>query len=100
MLNFSLVFFTLSMSIGANLSDGILARLGFNPDYLLAGLAALVLTGLVFHRSLALIVLVVVVTCGANVSAETAVNIGYDPDYLLAALAAIIASPVVYRDFG
>ncbi len=100
MLNFGLVFFTVSLSIGANLSDGFLVRLGFDSNYLLAALAALVLTGLIARRSLALIVLIVLVTCGANVSPETAMSYGYDPDYLLAALIAIVVSPVICRDFG
>ena len=94
MLNFGLIFVTLSMSIGANLSDGFLIRLGFDPSILLAGLVALVLTGLIAHRSLALIVLIVMVTIGANLPLDTATEMGYDPDYLLAAL---VAMPFVRR---
>ena len=97
MLNFGLVFFALSLSIGVNLSDGFLARLGFDPNFLLASLVAMVLTGLVAHRSLAVIALIVLVTIGANLPLATAAEIGYDPDFLLATLVAIVVLPYVTR---
>jgi hypothetical protein len=99
MLKFALVFLTLCLSVGANLSEGFLARMGFDPDFLMVALIAFVLTGLITHRHLALIVLVVLLTIGANASAEFAESLGYEPDYLVAALAALVFTPYLNRLF-
>lgn len=97
MLRFALIFLTLLMSIGVNLDDGFLVRLGVDPDILMAALTAFVIAGLILHHRLALIVLVVLLTLGANVPAEYAASWGYDPDYLLGALVAIVVSPWIGR---
>ncbi len=97
MVSFGLVFLTLTLSIGANLEDGFLARLGLDPNILLATLVALVITGLVAHQRLALVVLVVLMTVAANLPAELALSIGYDPDYVLAGLVAVVTTPWIRR---
>jgi len=100
MLSFGLVFFTLSLSIGVNLSDGFLARMGFDPNLLMAAAVAFVITGLIVHRHLALVVSVVLLTIGANLPAATAASIGYDPDFMLAGLIAVVLLPLTRRLFG
>jgi len=97
MLSFGLVFFTLSLTIGVNLSDGFLARLGLDPNLLMAAAVAFVISGLIVHRHLALIVSVVLLTIGANVPTATAASIGYDPDYVLAGLIAVVLVPLARR---
>lgn len=97
MIKFTLVVLPMFMSVGANLSDGILYRLGIDPDILLAGLIAFVVTGMIYHRHIALIVMVVLMSFAANVSQETALAIGYDPDYMLAGLVALVVMPFVCK---
>lgn len=93
MAKFLIVSLTLLMSIGANLSEGFLYRLGIDPDILLASLIAFVVTGLIYHRHIALIVLVVLMTVAANVSDTTAATYGYSPDFMLAGLIALVLAP-------
>ena len=100
MLRFGLVFLTLTMSIGVNLDEGFLARLGVDPNILLVALIALITTGLIVNRHLALIVLITVMAIGANVPIESAVEMGYDPDYILAGLIALIFAPIVGNQLG
>ena len=81
------------MSIGANLSNGFMSRFGIDPDILLAALVAFVVTGLIYHRHIALIVLVILMTIAANVSEATAISYGYSPDLMLAGLIALVITP-------
>ena len=99
MINFGFVFITLSFTIGVNLEDGFLNRMGFQPDVLVIAAVAFVITGLIVHRHLALIVLVVALILGANVPAEVAAGIGYNPDMMVAALFAIVIAPLFTRWF-
>jgi hypothetical protein len=93
MINFGLVFISLSLSLGMNVEEGFLRRMGFDPDVLLVAALAFVVSGLIVHRRLALIVAVVVLSFGANVPVEEAARLGYDPDVLLAALFALVTVP-------
>lgn len=97
MIKFTIIILTMFMSIGANLSDGLMYRLGLDPDVLLAALIAFVVTGMIHNHNLALVVLVVLMTIGANVSEETALSMGYNPDYLLAGLIALVIAPIVCK---
>ena len=97
MIKFTLVILPMFMSVGVNLPEGILYRLGLDPDILIAGLIAFVITGMIYHRHIALIVLVVLMSFAANVSQETALGLGYNPDYILAGLIAIVILPFVCK---
>ncbi len=91
---FILVFLTMLMSIGVNLDEGFLVRLGIDPNILYVALISFVVTGLIAHRHLALIVIIFIMAYAANVPIEAAANMGYDPDYILAGLVAIIFAPL------
>jgi hypothetical protein len=93
MIKITIVAVTIFMIIGANLSNGMMNRLGLDQDILLMALIAFVIAGLTSHRNIALTLLVVVTTFGANVSEETARSIGYNPDYLLAGLVVLVVLP-------
>lgn len=88
------------MAVGVNLPGGMIARLGFEPNYILAALLAVVVAGMMAQRHVLLIVLVVVLAVGANLPAEYAERLHLDPDYLLAALVAVVLLPVVERLLG
>lgn len=96
-MKFALVFFVMYMSIGVNLPDGIIGRLGVDPNYLIGALIAFVLAGLIAHRHLALIVLVTLMCIGANLPADYAAQVGINRDVLTAGLVACILSPYLIQ---
>ncbi|MDH5437112.1 MAG: hypothetical protein OEX83_10165 [Gammaproteobacteria bacterium] len=92
---FILVFIVLFLTIAANIPDNMISRLGVAPNYLLATLVAVVITGLVYYRGLLLIVLVVLISLIANMPESFALNFGIDRDYFVATLVAIVVIPIV-----
>jgi len=85
------------MTIAVNIEDNVLARLGFEKNYLIMALVATVVTGLIIHRHLFLIVLVLFLSVGANMPADFMLNFGLDRDYFVGALGAVIITPVAVR---
>ena len=94
-----LIFLLLAMTIAVNVEDNVMARLGFDQSFLRIGLIAMVVTGLIMHRKLLLIVLVLFLSVGANLPADFMLNFGIDPDIFLGALVAIVLLPVLIRLF-
>ena len=92
-----LIFLVLTMTIAVNVGDNAMARLGFDQNYLLIGLFATIITGLIMHRNLFLVVLVLFLSIGANMPADFMLNFGMDRDYFVGALGAIVLSPIVVR---
>ena len=64
------------------------------------GLSAMVVTGLVMHRDLMLIVLVVSLSVGANLPEDFMLNFGIDRDYLLGVLVTVVIAPLLARILG
>lgn len=95
LLKYLFVFLVMFLSIAVNLPDGMISRLGFNANYLLAALVAVALTGLVVHRRLFLVVLVIVCTIGANLPVSVTDSMGVDRDILFATLIALVVIPYV-----
>jgi len=89
-----LMFF---LTIAINLDDNVLARLGFERNFLVMTLVTLVVTGLIAHRRLLLIVLVLFLSIGANMPSAFMLNFGLDRDFLLGVLCAIVLLPVLVR---
>ena len=89
-----LIFIILFLTLAINLPHGMIARLGFDADILIAVLIAVVLTGLLQHRQLFLIILVVFCAVAANVPEEMVQSWGLDPDYFLGVLLALVILPV------
>lgn len=89
-----LIFIILFLAIAVNLPHGMISRVGFDANYLMAALAAVVITGLVMHRQLFLIVLVVLLCFAANMPDEMMAAWGLEKDYFLAVLIAMIILPV------
>ncbi|QKQ27654.1 hypothetical protein [Candidatus Reidiella endopervernicosa] len=92
-IKFIFVFLVLFMTITVNLSDGMLARVGIDPNYLYAALASVILAGLTASKPMAMSLLVITVTIGANLPTEYAERIGVNQDFLLATLIALIIAP-------
>ena len=93
MINFGFIFICMSLTVGMNAEQGFLQRMGFDSDILMITAIAFVVTGLIAHRCLALIAVVVLLTLSANVPVEEALRLGYDPDVCLAALFALVTVP-------
>ena len=89
-----LIFIILFLTIAINLPHGMIARMGFDADILIAVLIAVVLTGLLQHRGLFLIILVVFCSLAANVPEEMVRGWGLDPDYFLGVLIALVILPI------
>ena len=92
-----LIFLVLMITIAINLEDNMIARLGFQPTFLIITLVAVVITGLVMHRDLALVVLVLFLSVGANMPAGFMLNSGIDRDILTGILGAIILVPFIAK---
>ena len=93
-----LLAMVLFMTIAVNLPDNMISRLGFEPDYMLAALAAIVITGLTAYRKLAAITLVVLISLGANMP-EGFLPVDIDRDILTACLVVIVFTPTLSKHF-
>lgn len=89
-----LIFIVLFLTIAINLPHGMISRLGFDADVLIAVLVAVVLTALLQHRQMFLVVLVVFCAIAANLPAETIRSYGIDPDYFMGILFALVVLPI------
>lgn len=89
----------LFMALGANMPENMIARVGIEPNFLLAGLMAVAISGMVAHRHILLVILVIVTCVGANLSAEYAQQLGINRDYLMATLVAVVLLPVILKLF-
>lgn len=96
-MKFSLIFLILMMTIGVNMPDDMISRLGVDPHFLLIALVAWVITGLIAHRRLALIVLVIGATLGANLPGDIASSLFIDRDHLTATLVALVITPYAVK---
>ena len=94
---FILVFVVLLLTLGANLSDGFLARIGLDADILLVALGVFVIAGLIAHQNLAFIVIVCLVAIAANLPAEMAASIGYNQDLMFGLLVGLVVIPFLSR---
>jgi hypothetical protein len=88
-------FLIIFISTAINLPDSMIARLGFDANYLLAALAAIAIAGLIVHRGLLLILMVLACAIGANLPEGIVNYIGMDRDVLFATLIALILVPFI-----
>lgn len=94
-MKFILVFLVTFMVVAANMEEGMIASLGFDPDILKVALVAFVLTGLIFYHNIALVLLVILLAVGANLPQETLNGFGIDRYALIATLIALVALPKI-----
>ena len=93
----ALIFLVFTLSVAVNIDDNVLARLGFEQNYLLIALAGVVFTGLLMHRHALLVILVLFFSLAANMPADFLLNFGLDRDLILGFLVAIVIIPIVGR---
>jgi len=89
-----LIFIILFLTMAINMPHGMIARMGFGANYLIAALIAVVLAGLLRQRQLFLIVLAVLCALAANIPDEMLMKYGLDPDYFLGILVALVILPM------
>ncbi len=97
MAKYALLVLTLFMTMAINLSDNIITRLGFDPDYMLAALAANIITGMVLYHKMAILILVCLMSLGANMPEDFILSFGIDRDILTASLIVIVLIPFIKR---
>jgi hypothetical protein len=94
-----LVALIVFMSIGVTLSASLLDQFGIEKNYLLVGLGAFVITGLVAFRGMALIVIILFMSLAINMPEEVLAQYYLDKDILIAAIILMVIFPLVYRGF-
>lgn len=83
------------MSIGANLPESFMARLGINQTYLLIGLVTVVAVSLVRYLKFTLVLVIAIMAAGANLPQDLAKEIGIDPQIMLFALLAMVGTSLI-----
>lgn len=96
-MKYILSFLILAMTVGISIARETLDILGVDTNFLLLALIAVVTAGLLAHRKLLLIVLVVGLSLTANLPADVLLQYGVDKQILLAALIAVAIIPSVSR---
>jgi hypothetical protein len=94
-----LFFVIVFVSLSVNLSDSIIGRMGFDANYLLVALAALVFSGMVARRRLIVMVAAATLAIVANLPEAMVSGYGLDRDYVAAVLIALLATPYVIEWF-
>lgn len=93
--DFALIGIVTLMSIGANLPESFMARLGINQTYLLIGLVAVVAVSLVRYLKFTLVLVIAIMAVGANLPQDLAKEIGIDPQIMLFALLAMVGTSLI-----
>lgn len=91
------VFLIVSVTLGLDGSDNVLARIGTPHNYLLLFGIALLFTLLLAGRNIYVIGTVVVLSLIANMPADFYLNFGVDRDYYAGAMVALVLQPVITR---
>ncbi len=86
-----LIFVVVLMSVAVNLPEGMIARVGVDPNWVLAALLAWVIAAMIYQRPPALIGIVVLLSFGAHFP----LDIGIDRDILAGTLVALVVVPYV-----
>jgi len=95
--DYLLILIVIVMSVGANLSDDIMASIGGDRNYLLAGLLIVVAIALVRYVKFVLVMTIIILAVGANLPQELAQPLNIDPRFLMIALAAIVITSLANR---
>ena len=87
------------MTIGVTLSASLLDQFGVEKNYLLIGLGAIVITGLVAFRGLALIVVILLLSLAINMPEDFLAQYALDRDILIAVVILMVIFPLIFRTF-
>ena len=87
----------LFLTAGITVARELLMRVGFNTNFLLIALIALVVTGLLMYQNLLFVVLIIFMTAALYLPEEFLQQIYIDQDIILGSLIALIVLPTVYQ---
>ena len=96
----TLVFLILAATIGTNLEDNVISRLGLATNYAYVLGTALVGTALIAGRNAFIIASIVVFSLNANMPADFSLNFGMDRDYYTGLMMAFVCQPFFVRVVG
>lgn len=96
-MKFVLYGLILFLTIGVTVARETLSRFGLEANYLMIALVALVFTALLAHRSLMLVILVVLLCVVINLPPEMLGGFTIDQDFLVAVLIAVVILPMVHK---
>lgn len=89
------VFLILAVTLGLNIDDNLVARIGMAGNYgLIIGLSML-FTLILSGRNVYVVGVVTVLSLVANMPADFSLNFGIDRDYYAGAMMALVFQPVV-----
>lgn len=90
-----IVFVIVFAVFAVNMPESVFARLGLEPNYLIAAAVAALIALLVASERSALAVVVVLLAIAANLPGGVAEQYHIDPDIALATLIAVVLVPVI-----
>jgi hypothetical protein len=83
------------MSVGVNLPESFMAKLGVDQTYLLIGLVLVVVVSLVRYLKFTLVLVIAIMAVGANLPHDLARELGIDPQIMLFALLAMVGTSFI-----
>ena len=91
------VFLILAVTLGTNVEDNIIARLGLTANYGSVVGAALIGTALIANRNIFIIAAIVIFSLNANMPTDFIMNFGFDRDFYAGLMLAIVFQPFLVR---
>lgn len=93
----AVLFLILATTLGANMEDNFIARLGLDANYAIVIGLALFCTMMLSARNAFIVVIVVVFSLNANMPSEFSLNFGVDRDYYAGFMFAVLLQPILVR---
>ena len=95
LVRYAVVFLLLAVTIGTNLEDNVISRIGINSNYIYVIAAALLGSALTAGRNSFAIAAIVIFSLNANMPSEFSLNLGFDRDYYTGLTLALVFQPMV-----
>lgn len=88
-------FFIIFMSLSVNLTDSIIGRLGFDPNYILVACVATFSSIMIARRRIIVITMAACLAIVANMPEAAVSGYGIDRDHAAAILIALLITPYI-----
>jgi hypothetical protein len=93
------IFVVLFISLGTNIEDNFIARLGLDSNYGYVIFVAVLITMFLMNRRTLTVFAILIFSLNANMSIDFGLNLGFDRDYYTALMMALIFQPLTTRFF-
>jgi len=94
-----MIFLVLFISLGTNIEDNFISRMGLDSNYGYVIFAAMLITLFVTNRHGLMIAAILLFSLNANMPIDFGLNFGFDRDYYTALMMALIIQPLTTRIF-